>query len=86
MTQLQATIEQVQPSFWEFLPVAQEPQHHTVEIFKQVQTFFSCYSCAWDSEADICNYSLPKATTTENKKQHKKFENKTTVSKTVVLQ
>lgn len=32
--------------------------------------FFSHYSSAWDSAADrkyICNYSLPKAATTENK-------------------
>lgn len=70
-TQLQTTIDQVQPSFWEFLPVAQKPQHHTVEVFKQVQTFFfSHYSSAWDSAAGrkyMCNYSLPKAATAENK-------------------
>ena len=71
MKQLQTTIEQVQPSFWESLPVAQKPQHHIAEIFKQVQTFFfPHYSSAWDSAADrkyICNCSLPKAATIENK-------------------
>lgn len=51
MTQLWAPIEQVQPSFQEFLPVAQEPQHSMAEILNRCKYShpFSVYLVLEDS-------------------------------------
>lgn len=60
MTQLWAPIEQVQPSFREFLPVAQEPQHSMAEILNRCKYSHPfCLSGARDSAEESGSAATP---------------------------
>lgn len=85
MTQLWAPIEQVQPSFWEFLPVAQEPQHSMAEILNRCKYShpFSVYLVLETVQKKVDLKALPTQSNLYKKRKIKtiKFENKKEMSK-----
>lgn len=85
MTQLWAPIEQVQPSFWEFLPVAQEPQHSMAEILNRCKYShpFSVYLVLEDSakESGAAGTPYPKQPLQKEKIGNNKVWKKKEMSK-----
>lgn len=85
MTQLWAPIEQVQPSFQEFLPVAQEPQHSMAEILNRCKYShpFSVYLVLETMQKKVDLQALPTQSNLYKERKLKtiKFENKKEMSK-----
>lgn len=85
MTQLWAPIEQVQPSFREFLPVSQEPQHSMAEILNRCKYShpFSAYLVLETVQKKVDLQPLPTQSNLYKKRNLKtiKFENRKELSK-----